>query len=118
MKVGILAGGKGTRFAEMTSKIPKPMIEVGGQPILMHIMRYYASFGMNEFYIALGFKAAEIKKYFLDLRYTDGDLSIDYSNGTLRTEWHTLADWKVHLIDTGLNSGTGGRIRKLIPYMD
>src|SRR5262249_41166512 len=111
MKVAILAGGMGTRLAEETDQRPKPMVEIGGQPILWNIMKYYSSFGLNEFIIALGYKKEAIIRYFLDLHYYSSNLTIRTRDGsiTVHDQRHG-PDWTVHLIDTGLLTDTGGRI--------
>lgn len=113
MKVIILAGGFGTRLEEETSIKPKPMVEIGGKPILWHIMNIYAAYGYKEFIIALGYKGEIIKHYFLDYFRLRSDFSVSMKNGNI--EVHDLAreDWLVHLIDTGINTQTGGRIKRL-----
>ncbi len=113
MKTVILAGGLGTRLSEMTGQIPKPMVEIGGRPILWHIMNTYASYGFQEFVVALGYKGDVIKEYFLNYRAINSDLSIDLSTGKAEINTGIKMDWRVHLIDTGLNTQTGGRIRAL-----
>jgi len=117
IKVGILAGGFGTRLAEETEVRPKPMVEIGGRPILWHIMKHYDHFGFKNFVIALGYKGDIIKKYLLDFRSLNGDLTIDMKNDDVKIHQGPRLDWKVELIDTGIKSQTGGRIRRLIPYM-
>jgi glucose-1-phosphate cytidylyltransferase len=118
MKVAILAGGMGTRLAEETEQRPKPMVEIGGKPILWHIMRYYSSYGMNEFIIALGYKKEAIIRFFLDLHYYSSDLTISTGDGSITVhDGRREPDWTVHLIDTGLQTDTGGRIRRLAPYI-
>lgn len=118
MKVAILAGGMGTRLAEETDLRPKPMVEIGSKPILWHIMRYYASFGMNEFILALGYKKEAIIRYFLDLYYYSADLTINTGDGSIAVhERGRKPGWIVHLIDTGLLTDTGGRIKRLAPYI-
>lgn len=113
MKVVILAGGFGTRLAELTGEIPKPMVPVGGKPILWHIMNHYAKFGYNEFVLALGYKAEIIKHYFLNYPSLNSDFTICMKTGAV--EWHNRVEqnWKVTLVDTGLNSMTGGRLGRL-----
>lgn len=113
MKAVILAGGFGTRISEMTQNIPKPMIEVGGKPILWHIMNIYSQYGINEFIIALGYKAEVIKEYFLNFYPINNDLSLDLSTGQITIHPGALPKWKIHLVDTGLNTLTGGRIKRL-----
>ncbi len=117
MKVGILAGGIGSRLAEETVTKPKPMVEIGGEPILMHIMRYYAHFGFNEFAIALGYKGHIIKKYLADYCSLTGNITIDFRSGLIAADSGAL-DWQVQLVDTGLHTATGGRIKRLAPYMN
>jgi glucose-1-phosphate cytidylyltransferase len=117
MKVAILAGGVGTRLAEETEIKPKPMVEIGGRPILWHIMMHYASYGYREFYIALGYKGDSIKKYFVDLASLHSDLSVNLRTGDIRRRVAGLPDWNVHLIDTGINTLTGGRIKRLVPHL-
>ena len=118
MKVAILAGGMGTRLAEETDQRPKALVEIGGKPILWHIMKYYSSYGMNEFYMALGYKKEAIIRYFLDLYYYSSDLTINTGDGSITVhERRREPDWIVHLIDTGLLTDTGGRIKRLAPYI-
>jgi len=117
MKVVILAGGLGTRLAEETEAVPKPMVEIGGRPLLWHIMRHYARYGHKEFFIALGYKGDVIKRYFLDYRSVNGDLTINLSSGAVRVEDGECEDWLVHLIDTGLKTNTGGRVRRLKSWL-
>lgn len=118
LKVVILAGGFGTRFGEMTENLPKPMLEIGGRPILWHIMNHYAKFGYDDFYIALGYKSAYIKEYFLKLRGIDNDISIDFTSGDITYGTKFNNSWKVTLVDTGLNTMTGGRIKRLQNYLE
>lgn len=117
MKVVILAGGFGTRLAEMTDLLPKPMVTVGGHPILWHIMNIYSSKGYKDFVIALGYKATIIKEFFLNYSSLNADLTVDMETGDIT--WHSPSqlDWKVTLIDTGLHTMTGGRIRRLKEYL-
>lgn len=121
MKAVILAGGLGTRLSEETTLRPKPMIEIGGKPILWHIMSIYSSFGINEFLIAAGYKAEVIKEYFLNFYAINNDITIDLSNGktTVHNGNHTnWRDWKVHVIDTGLHTQTGGRLKRLKKWLE
>ncbi len=113
MKVIILAGGFGTRLSEYTESIPKPMVTVGGKPILWHIMNTYAKFEHKDFYVALGYKAEVIKEYFLNYRTLNSDFTVDLTNGDIIAHQQDAVDWKVSLIDTGLNSMTGGRVKRM-----
>ena len=117
MKVVILAGGAGTRLAEETETKPKPMVEVGGLPILWHIMKHYACFGFNEFYVALGYRGEIIKQFFRDRCSLNGDLTVDLQNSRVQTKNHANEAWVVHLHDTGSETNTGGRIRLLQPFL-
>jgi len=118
MKVIILAGGFGSRLSEETDLRPKPMVEVGGKPILWHIMNIYAAQGFNEFLIALGYKAEVVKEYFLNFYALNNDISIDLSSGTTTIHDGKQPNWKVHLVDTGLATATGGRLRRLAGWLD
>lgn len=113
MKVVILAGGLGTRLAEETAVRPKPMVEIGGRPILWHIMRIYAEAGFREFVIALGYKGEVIKDYFANFRARNSDLLVDLKRADVDVLRDRTPDWKVHLIDTGSATQTGGRILRL-----
>jgi glucose-1-phosphate cytidylyltransferase len=113
MKTIILAGGFGTRLAELTANLPKPMVEIGGKPILWHILNRYSAFGYREFMIALGYKSEVIKKYFLDFYAINNDLTLDFASGSTKIRSEKQPDWIVHLIDTGLATQTGGRIKRL-----
>lgn len=113
MKVIILAGGLGTRLSEETTLKPKPMVEVGGKPMLWHIMNIYAHHGFNEFIIALGYKADVIKEYFLNFYAVNNDLTVELSKGQTTVHDGRQPDWTVHLVDTGLHTQTGGRIKRL-----
>jgi glucose-1-phosphate cytidylyltransferase len=118
MKVVVLAGGLGTRLSEETEVRPKPMVEIGGRPILWHILKFYAHQGFNEFCIALGYKGEFIKHYFLDYRALSSNLTISVQEG--RTHVHADArqdDWTVHLVDTGVETNTGGRVKRLAPQL-
>jgi glucose-1-phosphate cytidylyltransferase len=118
MKVAILAGGMGTRLAEETDRRPKAMVEIGGKPILWHVMKYYASFGIREFVIALGYQKEAIIRYFLDLHYFASDLTINTGDGTVAVHGgQNEPGWIVHLIDTGPVTETGGRIKRLATYI-
>ena len=118
MKAVILAGGFGSRLSEETILRPKPMVEIGGKPILWHIMNIYASQGVDEFIIALGYKGEYIKEYFLNFYAINNDLSIDLSNGETTIHDGKQPNWKVHLVDTGLYTQTAGRLRRLRKWLD
>lgn len=113
MKVVILAGGLGTRLAEETEVRPKPMVEIGGKPILWHIMKHYGHFGHDEFVVALGHKGEAIKKYFTDYLHLSGSFSVDLSAGNVQRHHHEREEWKVHLMETGQETMTGGRLKRL-----
>lgn len=117
MKVVILAGGFGTRLSEYTESMPKPMVSIGGKPILWHIMQSYAKFGHTDFNIALGYKAEMIKEYFVNYKSLNSDFTINLSTGNLTSHQSDEVDWKVTLIQTGLNSMTGGRIKRMKSFI-
>lgn len=117
MKVIILAGGLGTRLSEYTEAIPKPMVMVGGRPILWHIMRRYAQFGYKDFFLALGYRAESIKEYFLHYRTLNADFTVDLATGAVNPLQIDEADWKVTMVQTGLESMTGGRVKRMQPYV-
>jgi glucose-1-phosphate cytidylyltransferase len=117
MKVAILAGGYGTRLQEETTTRPKPMVEVGGRPLLWHIMKSYHSFGFSDFIVLLGYKGEVIKDYFLHYRHRANDLTIDTRTGETIVHDGGHEDWTVHLLDTGLQTMTGGRMRRLAPIV-
>jgi len=117
MKVVILAGGLGTRLAEETEIKPKPMIEIGGRPILWHIMKIYAHYGFKEFYVALGYKGETIKRFFYDYQSLSGNLSINFADGSVDVRERDCEDWQVNLIETGQNSMTGGRVKRLEEHL-
>lgn len=119
MKVAILAGGVGTRLAEETAIKPKPMVQIGSRPILWHIMKHYSHYGYDEFVIALGYKGEYIKKYLIDYCSLHSNLTVNTKNGDVKMHGNNNhPDWTVHLIDTGLETLTGGRIKQLAPYLD
>lgn len=110
MKIVILAGGFGTRISEESHLIPKPMIEIGGRPILWHIMKYYSSYGFNDFIVCLGYKAHVIKEFFADYFLHTSDITFDLANNKMIVHNNYAEPWMVTLVDTGLNTMTGGRI--------
>ena len=113
MKVVILAGGLGTRLSEETEIKPKPMVEIGGQPIIWHIMKHYAHFGFKEFCIALGYRGELVKRFFLDYHSLNGNISIDLASGNVDMHERECEDWVVHLQNTGQDTNTGGRVKRL-----
>jgi glucose-1-phosphate cytidylyltransferase len=117
MKVAILAGGYGTRLAEETEIRPKPMVEIGGMPILWHIMRHYDYYGHKHFLIALGYKGDYIKRYMRDYYSLQGNLTVNLKNGEIEMKGGYTPDWIVDLIDTGIPTQTGGRIKRLAPHI-
>lgn len=119
MKAVILAGGLGSRLSEETTLRPKPMVEIGGKPILWHIMKTYSCYGINEFIVALGYKGEVVKDYFLRFYAINNDLTIDLGCGatTIHKNGHQT-DWKVHLADTGLYTQTGGRLKRLERWLE
>ena len=117
MKVAILAGGVGSRLSEETEVKPKPMVEIGGKPILWHIMKHYEHYGFNDFAIALGYKGEYIKKYMVDYSQLSRNLTVELKNGNIKVHDGDLSEWTVDLIDTGMNTNTGGRIKRLKPYI-
>lgn len=118
MKVVILAGGFGTRLSEYTDNVPKPMVKIGEKPILWHIMEKYATHGFTEFVIALGYKADYVKEFFLNFRNTSSDLTINLGSGEVRPFNPIESNWKITLVDTGLETLTGGRLKRLAPYLN
>lgn len=117
MKVVILAGGLGTRLAEETELKPKPMVEIGGKPILWHIMKIYSTYGFNDFVICLGYKGYVIKEYYTNYFLHNSDVTIDMSNNHISVHQERAEPWKVTLVDTGEKSGTGGRLRYVRRYL-
>ena len=117
MKVVLLAGGFGTRLSEATQLIPKPMVEIGGKPILWHIMKYYSQFGFNEFIVCCGYKQYVIKEYFANYFMHNSDITVDLSNNSLEVLDNHSENWKVTMVDTGLNTMTGGRINRVKKYV-
>ena len=117
MKVFLLAGGFGTRLAEYSDIIPKPMVKIGGKPILWLIMKTFANYGHNEFNVALGYKAEFIKNYFLNYYTLNSDFTVDLSSGKVITHKENRVDWKINLIDTGKDTMTGGRLKRMREYI-
>ena len=113
MKTILLAGGLGTRLAEETATVPKPMVEIGGRPILWHIMNIYAAQGFSEFVVALGYKGEVVKDYFLNFHTRSADLTIRLGKDEKKVHASPQPDWTVHLVDTGAATQTGGRLRRL-----
>lgn len=118
MKAVILAGGYGTRISEETDVIPKPMIEIGGRPILWHIMKIYSHWGVNDFIICLGYKGYMIKEYFANYFLHMSDVTFDIENNKMQVHRHAAEPWKVTLVDTGLGTMTGGRLKRIKHYVD
>jgi glucose-1-phosphate cytidylyltransferase len=118
MKTVILAGGLGSRLSEETTIKPKPMVEIGGMPILWHIMKIYSHFGFNEFIICLGYKGHVIKEWFANYYLYNSDVTIDLKSNKIEVHKNKSEDWKVTLVDTGLNTQTGGRIKRIKNYVD
>jgi glucose-1-phosphate cytidylyltransferase len=117
MKVAILAGGLGSRLQEETVIKPKPMVEIGGYPILWHIMKIYAYYGFKEFVIALGYKGEVIKEYFLNYRILVNSMTIDLGSGETSIHDGHQEDWKIHLLETGLNTQIGGRVKRISQFI-
>ncbi len=117
MKVAILAGGVGSRLSEETVIKPKPMIEIGGRPILWHIMMHYSHFGYKNFVVALGYKGEVIKKYMVDYCSLNSDLTVQLNTGKVELHSEVTTDWTVDLVDTGIATLTGGRIKRLVPHL-
>jgi glucose-1-phosphate cytidylyltransferase len=117
MKVAILAGGVGTRLVEETEVKPKPMVEIGGRPILWHILKHYAHYDFREFVIALGYKGEVIKKYMVDYVSLNSNLTVKLGTGQVNIHGGSRPDWTVDLVDTGIATLTGGRIKRLQPYL-
>lgn len=118
MKLVILAGGFGTRIAEESDHKPKPMIEIGGRPLIWHIMKIYSSHGIKDFIICLGYKSYVIKEYFFNYYHHTADFQIDLGSGNFKILHSQAEDWKVTLIDTGIKTMTGGRLKRVAKYLD
>src|SRR5688572_3299939 len=117
MKVVILAGGMGTRISEETQLRPKPMIEIGGRPILWHIMKIYSAHGLNDFVVCLGYKGYLIKEYFANYCLHNSDLTFDLGRNKMHTHTRDTEDWRITLVDTGDDSMTGGRLKRVARYL-
>ncbi len=117
MKVVILAGGRGTRISEETGSIPKPMVEIGGKPIIWHIMKMYSCFGFNEFVICLGYRGYLIKEYFSHYFLHMSDVTIDMKKNDVKVHATASEPWKITLVDTGLETNTGGRLKRIRKYI-
>jgi glucose-1-phosphate cytidylyltransferase len=117
MKVILLAGGFGTRLAEYTGIIPKPMVPIGGKPILWHIMQTYSRFGHKDFFVALGYKAEVIKEYFLNYHTLNSDFTVDLANGNIKSHQIDKIDWKITLVNTGDKTMTGGRVKRMQKFI-
>lgn len=117
VKVVILAGGLGTRLVDESQTVPKPMVDVGGRPILWHIMSHYAFFGHSEFVVCLGYRGEVIKRYFLEYAHSGRDVSVSTSSGHIELHDGVRHDWVVHLIDTGAATGTGGRVKRVKEWL-
>jgi glucose-1-phosphate cytidylyltransferase len=117
MHVVILAGGRGTRLSEETGIRPKPMVEIGGRPILWHLMSYFASYGHRDFLVACGYRGEMIKEYFRNVTAHESDFVVDLRDGTTTTLRESQLDWRVGLVATGLDTMTGGRIRRMAPHL-
>ena len=117
MKVGILSGGMGTRLAEETTALPKPMVDIGGRPILWHIMNGYAQYGFNDFVVALGYKGEVVKEYFANYQLRHRSLTVNLKHGTMAFLDGHSEDWNVTLLDTGVATQTGGRVRRIAKHV-
>lgn len=118
MKTVILAGGTGTRLSEETSVRPKPMVEIGGRPMLWHVMKHYASYGLTDFVVCLGYRGDVIKDYFASFFLRNSDVTIDLANGRIDVHASNAEPWRVTLIDTGASTLTGGRIKRALAHVD
>jgi glucose-1-phosphate cytidylyltransferase len=118
VKAVILAGGRGTRLAEETAIRPKPMVEIGGRPILWHIMKIYAAHGVTDFVVCLGYKGWQIKEYFLNYRLHSSDLRVDLGSGTVEVLRPAAEPWRITLVDTGEDTMTGGRLKRVAPHLE
>jgi glucose-1-phosphate cytidylyltransferase len=117
LKVILLAGGLGTRLSDFTETIPKPMVRIGNKPIVWHIMRTYAKYGHKDFYLALGYKSEVVKEYFLNYKALNSDITVDLASGQIFSDQDRGVDWRVSLIDTGENTMTGGRMKRMKSFI-
>src|ERR671929_497174 len=117
MKAVILAGGLGTRISEETELRPKPMIEVGAKPLLWHVMKIYSAQGIDEFVICLGYRGYVIKEYFANYYLHSSDVTFDVATGAMEVHQQSAEPWRVTLVDTGEETATGGRLRRVLPYV-
>ncbi len=117
MKAVILAGGLGTRLSEETSLKPKPMVEIGGRPILWHVMKIYSAHGINDFIVCLGYRGYVIKEYFANYALHGSDVTLDLEAGTMTTHQRTVEPWRITLVDTGTDTLTGGRLKRVAPHL-
>ncbi len=118
LKVVILAGGRGTRLSEETETLPKPLVEIGGRPIIWHIMKIYAAHGLNDFVVCCGYKGELLKSYFANFFIVNSDIRVDLSKHSVESLTKSDVDWRVTLIDTGADTLTGGRIKRVAPFID
>ena len=118
MKIVILAGGFGTRISESKNSLPKPMVKIGGKPILWHIMKIYSHYGFSDFVVALGYKSEVIKNYFLNFNQLNSDFEIDLEKKEIKYLKNNDEKWKIKLVDTGLNTQTGGRLKKISKFIN
>ncbi len=116
MKCVILAGGLGTRLSEETVRLPKPMVDIGGKPLLWHIMKIYAAHGITDFIVCLGYRGYVIKEYFANYYLHNSDVTFDLASGAMRVHRNSSDPWQVTLVDTGAESMTGGRLKRVMPY--
>jgi glucose-1-phosphate cytidylyltransferase len=119
--VVILCGGMGTRLREASEKLPKPLVDIGGKPIVWHIMKTYAHYGFRRFVLCLGYKSDQIRRYFLDYRETVSDFTLKLASAEEPPQWHGQAaseDWEITFVDTGLLTGTGARVKRVAEYLD
>lgn len=118
MKVVILAGGRGSRLSEETTARPKPLVEIGEKPIIWHIMSIYAHYGFNDFIVCAGYKGYQLKEYFVNLVLHHSDITVDLANNSIHYHHSKRPEWRVSVIDTGIDSMTGGRLKRIGEYLD